>query len=233
MPRLTLTLLLLCFFGALSQVHGNGQDAYLVLYATHDGQTGHVGLAVDKQRITIADCQECPGGVRYDTVKTGELLYFDIWPASDDYTYSFFFGSVPAHYYRLPNNTTARPITISSLTQVGLPHALEGSCDGLLQIKTSAAEDRELIHFLQSVIDTDRPFNLYEHNCTDFVLNGLKKIRSDIPAAEELVLARRATTPNKLWYALAGLPKTAILKDPGTKTAGRFNSQRIFSTIQF
>ena len=225
-------LALACFFGARPQVQGKAADAYLVFYATHGGKTGHVGLAVDVNRVRITDCAACPSGVRYDTVRTGELAYFDLWPAEEDYSYSFFFGEVPAQYYRLPTSSAATPITVRRLLQEGLPHAMKNAVDGLARLPTSPTEDAELIAFMQRLIDEDRPFNLYNFNCSDFVSAGLDRVLPERPAAEERVLASMATTPNRLWKAVATQTSVTILKDPGTKADGRFNSQRIFSSLQ-
>lgn len=225
-------LLLACFFGAQTQVQGKAADAYLVFYATHGGMTGHVGIAIDRNRVRITDCADCPGGVRYDTVSTGELVYFDLWPAEDKYTYRFFFGKTPAKYYRLPTSSAATPITVSTLLRKGLPHAMKDAVDGLARIPTTPSEDAELIAFMQGLIDEERPFSLYDFNCSDFVSAGLARIMPEPPVAEERVLARMSTTPNQLWKAVAAQPEIIILKDPGSKADGHFNSQRIFSSLQ-
>ncbi|TXF90278.1 hypothetical protein FUA23_07095 [Neolewinella aurantiaca] len=230
MSRITLILLVFtAFFAARTQVQGMAADAYLVFYATYGGKTGHVGIAVDKNKIRITDCRDCPGGVRYDTVKTGEMVYFDLWPAEERYTYSFFFGSTPARYYRLPTSSAAAPVTTNSLMEQGLPHAMKDGVDGLARLPTSPAQDAELIAFMQRMIDEQRPFDLYDFNCSDFVSAGLALIMPEPPVAEERVLARMSTTPNRLWKAVASQPETIILKDPGPKADGRFNSERIFS----
>lgn len=222
-------LLLACFFGAQTQVQGKAADAYLVFYATHGGMTGHVGIAIDRNRVRITDC---PGGVRYDTVSTGELVYFDLWPAEEKYTYSFFFGNTPAKYYCLPTSSAATPITVNILLRKGLPHAMKDAVDGLAKILTTPAQDIELIAFMQGLIDEERPFSLYDFNCSDFVSVGLARIMPEPLVAEERVLARTSTTPNRLWKAVADQPGVSILKDPGSKADGHFNSQRIFSSLQ-
>lgn len=233
MSRITLiVLLLMCFFGARPQVQAKADDAYLVFYATHAGKTGHVGLAIDKQRVRVLDCATCPDGVRYDTVATGELIYFDLWPADDDYTYAFFFGEVAAKYCRLPTSSAETPITVGSLQRRGLPHAMRGGADGLARIITTPTQDAALEALMQEIVDSERPFNLYEFNCSDFVATGLRSLIPDLHVAEERVLHRMATTPNRLWKSLANVPGVVVLKDPGEKAAGRFNAQRIFSSLK-
>jgi hypothetical protein len=225
-------LVLTFFFAAQTQVQGRAADAYLVFYATHSGMTGHVGIAIDRNQVRITDCADCPGGVRYDTVSTGKLVYFDLWPAEDKYTYSFFFGNTPAKYHCLPTSSAATPITVASLLRKGLPHAMKDAVDGLAKIPTTPAQDAELIAFMQGMIDEERPFSLYDFNCSDFVSAGLAQILPEPLVAEERVLARMSTTPNRLWRAVANQSGTIILKDPGSKADGHFNSQRIFSSLQ-
>lgn len=221
-----------CFFGARTQVQGKAADAYLVFYATHGGTTGHVGIAVDLNRVRITDCKDCPAGVRYDTVKTGELVYFDLWPAEENYTYSFFFGETPAKYYRLPTSSAAPPITIDLLLRQSPTATLKNAPDGLARISTTPTQDAELITFMQGLINDGRPFSLYDFNCSDFVAAGLSQVLPEHLPAEERVLVSMATTPNRLWKAVAAQRGVSVLKDPGTKADGRFNSQRIFSSLQ-
>ncbi len=227
MPRFLLVACL-SVLASVSTVRAAPTDVYLVLYATHDGRTGHVGLAVDQYRIRVIECADCPAGVRYDTVATGELTYFDLWPATDDLSYQFLFSTVPAHYYRLPRGNTELPVTVRSLLRAGLPHAMEDSCDGLLQLPTSPTRDFELVDFLQGVIDGNAPFSTYEYNCADFVATGLSFALSRPIEARERVLLRSATTPNCLWRTVAALPDARILRDPGEKVRGSFDGQKIF-----
>ncbi len=218
--------LLLLGFG--NPVYAAPTDVYLVLYATHDGRTGHVGLAIDQYRIRVIDCADCSSGFRYDSVATGELTYFDLWPATDELSFQFLFRTVQAHYYRLPTGSAELPITVSSLLRLGLPHAMEDSCDGLLRLPTTPTRDFELVEFLQAKIDENEPFSTYDHNCADFAAAGLSVALERPIEARERVLTRLATTPNCLWRTVAALAGTRVLRDPGSQVLGSFDGQKIF-----
>ena len=218
---------------AVGSSAANSPNIYLILYATHAGQTGHVGVATDDYQVKISDCARCVGGVKYDTVTTGELRYYDLWPAEDDWSYSFFFGSVEARYYQLPNSTTARSITTRSLVNRGLPHALDGPCDGLLKLPVTWRELTQINNYLSGTARQKEPFNLYEFNCSNYALRALRLAYPELAVREERVLARYATTPNRLWEAAKELGGVTLLKDPGLKAKGRFNSERIFPDTSF
>ena len=233
MPRISLIVLLLtCLFGPRPQVQGKSDDVYLVYYATYGGKTGHVGLAIDKSEVRITDCAACPGGVRYDTVRTGELVYFDLWPARENYSYSFFFGAVEPEYYRLPSGPTAPPVTVRSLLDRGIPHALNREMDGLARIPTTPTRDLQTVAYLQAIVDEARPFDLYDFNCSDFALTGLERLLGPLAGTDEPVLTRRATTPNRLWRSVAAHPRVVVVRDPGARADGSFNAERIFSLPQ-
>ena len=215
----------------LTPVSGHGaapDDVYVVIYATHDGKTGHAGIAVDKYEVRIYDCSSCPGGVRYDTVKTGELYYFDFWPGDVDYDKSKVFDNVKGLYYRLPESSSERAITPRVLLQKGVPHELRAPCDGLLKIKSSPLQDAKLKAFLDRKMIRNRQFNAVDYNCTDFVEQALEYLlHTNIDADEWMFLTVSATTPNKLYRELIKRRDVIVLKSPGKKINGSFFDERI------
>ena len=82
-------------------------DVYLVYYATVNGRTGHVGIAVDNYRILIREAWREGNLVEVeDTVATGELTYYDLWPAEDEFSVFSTGKDIPGLYYKLPVSTT-------------------------------------------------------------------------------------------------------------------------------
>ncbi|MFZ2899980.1 MAG: hypothetical protein WA004_15240 [Saprospiraceae bacterium] len=203
-------------------------DVYVVIYATFNGRTGHAGIAVDKYAVKVRDCRECPGAVAYDTVKTGNLLYYDLWPKEDQFDMQRLFEQIPATFFRLPASSAELPITVNTLLLKGIPHEEGYPCDALLKIKTTYEADKELEAFLNGFIDRQNSFNALTFNCADFVERAVEHLLCTEVNADEWVFPKTfATTPNKLYKELAALPEVIIIKNPGEKVAGSFWKERI------
>jgi hypothetical protein len=219
----TFVLFLLLAHRAFASVN----DVYLIIYATHDGKTGHAGIAVDKYEVKVYDCRTCPQKVRYDTVKTGALLYFDVWPEDDRFGKDRVFDAVKAEYFRLPASSAETPITVYSLTQKGIPHKEGYACDGLLQLQSSRQQDYDLAQYLDVLCAQNKNFDAIEFNCADFAELALERLTGKDIQADESVVMNWTTTPNKLWQAAKKLPDAAVLKDPGKLTDGSFFEEKI------
>jgi hypothetical protein len=221
-------LLLLGLFGWLG-VSGLRADIYVVIYATYAGHTGHAGIAVDRYTVKVYDCSACVDGARYDTIRSGELTYYDLWPQVDGFNFLKLFQDFPARYYRLPASSAEPPITMSSLLQRGIPHELGYGCDALVRIASTATEDRRLEKFLTEYMTTRTTFHPIEHNCADFVERALEYALGRDIAADEQVLLRKATTPNHLYLALAQLPEAILVRQPGQKIETAFWREKLFN----
>lgn len=200
---------------------------YIVIYATHDGKSGHAGIAVDKYEIRVTDCKNCPGGVRYDTARTGELLYFDLWPEKDRFNKDRLNENAQPHYFRLPASSAEPAITVASLIVDGIPHEEGYPCDGLLKINTNPVQDYQFVQYLDSLIAENRLFNAWTNNCADFVERGLEYLLGQNIDADEKIAWTSATTPNRLCKAVMSLPGVKVLKDPGKLVNGSFFEERI------
>src|SRR5262249_39322261 len=146
-------------------------DVYVVIYATTEAKTGHAGVAIDRYQIQHTDV--VAGGVRAeraDTVRTGQLTYYDLWPKDDAIPRAPTLPQVAPQYYKLPAASSERAIPVESLETRGVPHKEGYACDGLLRISTGAAADFALGRYLDGQMDRNRPFDAWRFNCVDYVL---------------------------------------------------------------
>lgn len=215
-----------CCFAVIKPVALHAH-VYVIIYATHDGKSGHAGIAVDKYDIKVADCKNCPGGIRYDTARTGELVYFDLWPEKDRFNKDRLNESVQPHYFRLPASSAEPAITAASLIIDGIPHEQGYPCDGLLKINTTPTQDYQLIQFLDSLIAENRLFNAWTYNCADYVERAVEYVLGQDIDADEKIAWTSATTPNRLCKAVMSLDGIKVIKDPGKLVNGSFFEERI------
>lgn len=224
--KLTVIILLFCFLSNLCLAKEN--NVYIVFYATYKGKTGHAGIAVDNYKVVYRSLQ---AGATIkeiaDTIATGELTYYDLWPNDDFFTVTRTGKSIPAIYYKLPVTTSAE-ITLNSLYDKGIPHKEHYPCDGLLRIKTNWQQDQQMTGLLDSMVSANRPFNARSFNCTDFVRIAVEKLLRKDLKSKEFILAGWSTTPNKFYRTLRKLKDVEVIKNADDKASCSFIRQRVF-----
>ncbi len=198
-------------------------DAFLVIYATTNGNTGHAGIAVDNYTIRIREIN----GTRFeDTLATGDWRYFDLWPKSDNLAIYSGLDTDPV-YFDLPQSSAEPRINLKLLSTKGIPHKEGMACDGIVRLRLSTAQTLKLQATLLTSISANRPFNTYYYNCSDFVKDALEQVLGQKLDASEEILWVSSTTPNRLFLAVKQLPISVVLLDPGEKIKGTFLTERI------
>ncbi len=204
---------------------------YIVYYATVGGKTGHIGIAVDNYRIVFREVKAGKGRKEVsDTIANGKLTYYDLWPEEDQFTAARTAMDIPAAYYKLPVSSTEE-ITLNLLYDSGIPHKEFYPCDGILKIKTTWQQDQQLVHLLDSMMETKRLFNAQLFNCADFVRVALEDLLRVDLRSKEFVMTGWSTTPNKLYRSILRLDNVEVIKDPGRKPEGSFLKERIIYEI--
>jgi hypothetical protein len=223
-------LIIVCFFlaGYFLPVQAN---IYIVYYATVQGRTGHMGIAVDNYKFIY---REVNTGGRIteivDTLPTGDLTYYDLWPADDQVSLSRTTRDISPLYFILPLSSTDE-ITVNSLIDFGLPHREFYPCDGLLSIPGDWHQDQSMRNILDSMIGLNRAFNATRFNCADFVKQALEKFWQLELQCSEFVLTGWSTTPNKLYAKLKQHSGVQVIRDAGKKAEGSFIRERIIQAV--
>jgi hypothetical protein len=204
---------------------------YVIIYATYKGKTGHAGIAIDKYKIVIREVKINDSTVYMeDTVKTGELQYFDFWPDDDQFNKMRTAQNIAGIYFKLPENMFEE-ISINSLVDKGIPHKENYPPDGMLRIRTSVQDDYRLCGTIDSTINSNRDFNVRRFNCTDFVLVPLQQHFKKRIAVREFIPFAWSSTPNKLYQKLVKMHGVEVLKCAAAKTGSSFVRQRVLYKI--
>jgi len=219
--------LILSMVACCNEIMANTNDVYVIYYATSKGKTGHMGIAMDTYKIIF---KEVNNQLLPDTVATGELVYFDLWPNEDDFSVSKTGKDIPAVYFRLPVSSTDE-ITLNSLYDIGIPHREHYPSDGILQIRTSWDQDQWITHFLDSMVTVNRDFNARKFNCADFVRIPVEKLLGVRLRSKEFIGTGWSTTPNKLYQKLRELDKVLVIKNADQKAQGSFLAQRVMYAV--
>lgn len=215
--------------GFTATVSAENNDIFLVFYATIDGKSGHVGIAIENYRIMVKDSFDEQGHrvSTYDTVPSGTLTYYDLWPETDDFNAINISDDIPPRYYKLPRASWEDDITVSTLIGKGIPHEEHYPIDGLLRISTKSEKDYQLKEYMDEIIDDNRPFNARAFNCADFVELAIEFTIEEQIEAKELIVLKKSTTPNKLYREVLKIPNVTIIKDGSMKAQGSFTNERL------
>lgn len=206
-------------------------DVYVLIHATYKGKTGHAAIAIDNYRIEIRN--HSTNGRRTqvrDTVRLGNLTYFDLWPAQENLTLSDMNRNVKAKYQVIPTASWDVAVTLSRLKAEGIPTQLDNSADGILKISTSASQDYNLKRYLYQLMDKRTNFHVRHFNCADFVEQTLEHILNEEIKAEEYIPFAFSTTPNQLYKSLLNKEGCTIIRDAGPKVDGSFVHQKMIHT---
>src|SRR3982751_2262449 len=130
MRRIVILLMMACMFS--QEAFAKSNNVYIVFYATSQGKTGHVGIAVDNYKIVFRNsATENTISQLADTLTSGELTYYDFWPNEDDFTVAQTGKDIPGVYFKLPVSSSQTEITANSLYDKGIPHKEHYPPDGL------------------------------------------------------------------------------------------------------
>lgn len=219
-----------CLLYMLFIVLSTYANVYVVIYATNNGHTGHCGLAIDDYYIRVLESKnECQTST-YDTVRTGTLVYFDLWPFKDEYKGNYE-GDIAPKYYKLPSARYNQYISVKTLSDQGIPHKYNAPVDGLLAYASTKRQDFEIRKYMDDLMDSNKSFNAMHYNCGDFVLAGINHLLGVQLSAKEYVIKDYVTTPNEIYKVLSSRKDFDIVKDPGDKIKGSFVYERIFAQV--
>jgi RHS repeat-associated protein len=147
----------------LAYIDPDGKDVILVVWATHDGNIGHSGIAVSNYREERV--QE-NGQTVTRMVSDGTYTYRDLWPA-EAVGKSNFDQNVPAYYGN-------ERVTLDQLVS-GDPSGSEGySPDGAIRLQTDYSTDQAVSSALDQIQSSNPNYNGLKCNCSDFPEQGVE-----------------------------------------------------------
>jgi hypothetical protein len=214
----------------LKYIDPNGEDVYLIIWGTADGEIGHAGIAVDnyktekykeKEKYKDADGKTRTRTVEKERqVKDGTVTYYDLWPGNEGGVGKDNFDQdVEAGY----NKTVT---TLDALKTTDITGSEGRPADGIVQLETSPETDKVVQEQgLQYFKDNNPSYNGLKCNCSDYAAEGIKWAApsgSPLYNSREKIGSTNSTTPNQLYKATIGLPNATVIKDPGTKVEKKF-----------
>ena len=202
----------------------NGEDVYLIIWASQDGRIGHAGLAVDNYKTeevkdkngnTVLDKNGKPVTQQ---VKDGTVTYHDLWPGGEGANKDNATDDIQSSY----NSTVT---TLDKLQNSDVTGSEGYVPDAVVQLKTDSQTDAIVNMALNSHQKVNKSYNGVTNNCSDYAKSGVEYAApygSQLSNTDETIGSRNATTPNQLYKATVKLPNSTVIKNPGNKVNTKF-----------
>jgi hypothetical protein len=195
-------------------------NIYIIIYATKNGKTGHAGVAFDNYQVVVSE-------TRQDTLQTGTVTYFDLWPSNDEFGFFDYSRNQKAQFYKLPNSIWSKSLTIEMLASKGIPHREHYAPDGVFMIHTSATRDFKIMRELDKIMEEQEFFNPRYYNCSDFVNDALQQVLGGKLRIKEFIPFTFTSTPNKLCRKVLSVENIVVLQMPGDIIHRSFFRERV------
>jgi len=215
----------------IKYIDPNGEDVYLIIWGTADGEIGHAGIAVDNYKTEKYKVKEkykdANGKTKTRTVekerqvKDGTVTYYDLWPGNEGGVGKKNFDKDVVGQY----NTTVT--TLDALKNTDITGSEGRAPDGIVQLKTEGVNQDKQVQdkWLKIFKDNNPSYNGLKCNCSDYAAQGVMGAAPPSVGVfyfSEEIGSKIATTPNQLYKFTITMPNATIIKDAGTKVEKKF-----------
>jgi hypothetical protein len=209
-----------CLNNPVRLIDPNGEDVYLLVWASNNGQIGHAGIAVDNYKTAVVKDQngntikDKNGNVVTRQVKDGTVTYHDLWPGGEGANKSNVSKDIEASYQE-------KTTTLQKLTSTDISGSEGRLPDGIVKLNTNASTDELVNDALSAHENVNSKYNGLNNNCSDYAKSGIEyaaPIGHPLGSSDEKIGTRMVTTPNHLYNATVRLPNASIIKNAGNKT---------------
>jgi RHS repeat-associated protein len=225
----------------MNVIDPDGNDIYILIWYSKDGETGHAGIAVDnyktekykeKEKYKDANGKTRTREVEKERqVKDGTMTYYDLWPekpvgdlslqsdVKDDYN-----KKIIKSFDELKNTDVSVSGERGKVSENGEGRA----ADGIVQIGTSFDQDNAAKTKLGALQTAGKDYNACNNNCSSFVQDGLKAVFPSFDASQVVkpsgLLRMRyndanVVAPNNLYNGALKIKGATNVKGPASVTA--------------
>ena len=238
----------------INKVDKDGNDVFVIIWATHLGHIGHVAIAVENYTIVEREITDIYGNVMKITEyqSTGTYTYYDNWPADD--TKTGWVGQKDVESWRSKVVITEADLKTGNITEkypredidgdgvvdTGIPGEIHDQ-NGVLKFESSPIQDM-LLHTSLVLQDVVNPlYTGNDYNCAAYVsdaLDVLPQFGEDLGLEPDVGFWWDAYTPNQVWRDVVSALETnkvifSIIRDPGITVNNTFDEGYLDRRVGF
>lgn len=188
----------------------NGQDSYLIIWASQPDAYGHAAFGVDNYTWSTKEKKYVPDGT---------ITVYGLFQIS---SYS---PEQARHDERVRGLFLIdTKVTMKEMKTNNFNSGENSNPDGIIKISTNYQTDKRAKKALQNEIKLNKGYKGMSRNCSTFAREGVRAVSDKEIKGEESFLGKSYVTPNKLFEDTKMLPNTDVLVDPGQKTKYEFKS---------
>ena len=199
-----------CLNNPIKVIDPNGQDSYLIIWASQPNAYGHAAFGVDNYTWSAKEKKYVPDGT---------ITVYGLFPIS---SYS---PEQARHDERVRGQFLIdTKVTMKEMTTNNFTSGEKSNPDGIIKISTNYQIDKRAKKALKNEIKLNKGYKGMSRNCSTFAREGVRAVSDKEIKGEESFLGKSYVTPNKLFEDTKMLPNTDVLVDPGQKTKYEFKN---------
>jgi hypothetical protein len=212
----------------------DGNDIYLLIWFSKNGETGHAGVAIDNYKtVNKKDSNgnnilDKNGKPVTEQVKDGTYTYYDLWP-NDAVGDTELQDNVDADYTKGIKINSLKDLMSKDPTGTRTGHVTaEGrSADGIVQIPTNSLQDAKAKKVAENDIKNDKDYNGCFNNCSTYaqrIINAAYPIDASQTVKPAGVLRAiyndgKTVAPNNLYNSALKIKGASNIKGPASVKA--------------
>jgi RHS repeat-associated protein len=221
----------------MNVIDPDGNDIYILIWYSEDGETGHAGVAIDNYKTvekkdengnTILDKD---GNPVTEQVKDGTMTYYDLWPYDQVNPAYELQTNVKADYSKgvVINSLDDLKNTDPTTNREGNVSPEGRAADGIVQVPTTYDQDEAARAKAQKEVDKNRQYNACYNNCSTYTQRVLNAgISPNVNAGQDvrpkgalrlIYDDANVVAPNNLYNAALKVKGAKNIKGPASATA--------------
>lgn len=176
-----------CLNNPIKYIDPNGEDVYLTIWYSAEGEIGHAGIAVDNYKTV--EKKDKNGNVIYDKngkakteqVKDGTVTYYDFWPGGEGGAGKKNFDENQVGVIQKKSG-----LTLNDILTKDIGNGEKRAAEGVVQITADAKRTGEVKDYANKLyldqVKDEVQYNGSTNNCSNFAVNCMSQLMSFKPS---------------------------------------------------
>lgn len=184
----------------MKYIDNDGNDYYLILWATQPGRYGHLAIGVDNYKYDEKINKQVPDGT---------MCVYGLFPNIDYNQFDAVVDRRVQGIFVVDKRTTIGKVKCNSFNSGEYYNP-----DGLLQVSSDFEKDSAIKEEINGEIKSNKGYRGNSRNCSTFVRDVINKTMNLGIKGEETFLYKKYVTPNRLFKEMQTVPNVKQILFP-------------------